>query len=262
MESWKLDVGLLNDIIDICGRPVRDTMETAGIKYSTWRTWLEVESGKEARRTPQKGGIPVVALLAVCNALCVPVSRMFCRHEEPGKSRRREELVCKKDRFVPCRFDREAFKRAFGRRSEGGKSVGKMLDELGYTFQAYMNWLEEDSTLRVAQLLRFCEMYGYDFFSFVVDDNTEGVSQAEGTAVCKVVGTEEDRLRKDNEVLRKRNRKLSGELKESRVEAERISKELSDLKVRNMELEYELKRLKQRLESVEVGFHGQNTKEC
>ena len=249
MGSWKLDVGLLSNIIDICGRPVRDTMEVAGVKYTSWKTWLEVESGSTAKRTPEKGGIPVVALLSVCNALCVPVRKLFCKQGEPERSMHRQELVAPKNHFTPCRFDREAFKKTFGLRSEGGMSVGKMLGELGYTFSAYANWLEEDSTLRVAQLLRFCDMYGYDLFSFLIDSNTDCLNRQEKVVSCPVLETEEDKVRKENASLRKRNRKLVGELKEARMEAERLSGEVSGLKVKNMELEYEMKRLKQHIEA-------------
>lgn len=256
MEKWKLNVELLKDIFDVCGRPVKRTLEGLEIKYSTWMTWMSVETGKDGERTPEQGGITVVALLAVCNGLCIPVRKLFYKEGEAAVIPLRQELECQKSRFISSRFDRETFQAAFGIRSKAGKSIEKMLKELQYSFKSYSNWLAEDSSLRVAQLLRFCELYEYDLFSFLVDGNVIAVKKPKEEPSVMTDEEEKEKMQKDIASLRERNSKLSRQLKEKSREVEKLTSEVFNLKVRNNELESEVARLKQYIDSIELGSHG------
>lgn len=256
MEKWKLNVELLKDIFDVCGRPVKRTLEGLEIKYSTWMTWMSVETGKDGERTSEQGGITVVALLAVCNGLCIPVRKLFYKEGEAAVIPLRQELECQKSRFISSRFDRETFQAAFGIRSKAGKSIEKMLKELQYSFKSYSNWLAEDSSLRVAQLLRFCELYEYDLFSFLVDGNVIAVKKPKEEPSVMTDEEEKEKMQKDIASLRERNSKLSRQIKEKSREVEKLTSEVFNLKVRNNELESEVARFKQHIGSIEFGSHG------
>lgn len=247
---------LLKVIFDLCGCSTTRVLEGQGISHTSWWTWISVEAGNNVDRTPERGGIPVVALLAICNSLYIPVKKLFRREGEPVIIPLREELVCQKKRFVSSCFDRRAYQAAFGLRSKVRKPIGAMMKELGYSRRTYDNWMEEDSSLRVAQLLRFCDVFGYDLFSFLVDENTIPVRKPKEEPGVLSEEDEKDHLQRQNAVLQTRNIRLSAQLKDSRKEVENLSKEVTDLKVKNYELEYEVKRLKQHIQLEKNGFTG------
>ena len=83
METkWRINVNLLKNIFEVARRPKLASLKAANIKPSTWNGWIAAEAGEPNAYTKEAGGIPVRALIAICNVLGIPVSRMFVREGE------------------------------------------------------------------------------------------------------------------------------------------------------------------------------------
>lgn len=251
METkWRLNVNLLKNIFEVARRPKLASLEAANIKPSTWNGWVAAEAEEPGAYTREAGGIPVRALIAICNVLGIPVSRMFVREGEDEVIPLREELVVKRSSFVLNTFDLETFRKAFGKRSHAGKSIENMMKELGYSFTMYTAWVGGAGNLRMSQMLHFCGTFGYDLFSFVVDGNVAPVFEepAEG------VKDDMDDLVSKCEKLELKNNSLSRKNATLKAERDAISKECEELKVQKLELEYEVRRLKEYIKQMESGF--------
>ena len=255
MKKWNLNVDLLRDIFDVCGKGMIATLEKAGIAVSTWRDWMEAESKGAGRK--KSGGITVLSLVRLCNVLSVPVMRLFYEDGEGVPMPSRQELVEPSYRFVPARFDLKHFHESFGKRSEAGKTVVKMLEELGYSTIVHARWLREDSTLRVVQLLHVCNTYGYDLSSYFIGGNPSvgtGTGSRDGKSLSleerlSRVLKEKDLLESELDAVHRENVLLRGELKKAKEDVSRLSVEKS-------ELAYEVVRLKQYIKRIEGGFTG------
>ena len=127
-----------------------------------------------------------------------------------------------------------------------------MMKELGYSFTVYTAWIRGAGNLRVSQILHFCDTFGYDLFSFIVDGNIipeyenadEGPQEELEDLISKC-----KRLESKNECLSNQNIILE-------TERDALSKECEELKVQKSELIYEIRRLKDYIEHMEKGFPG------
>lgn len=253
METkWRLNVNLLKNIFKVARRPKMASLKAANIKPSTWRGWVSAEAEEPGAYTREAGGIPVRALITICNVLGIPVSRMFVREGEEEVIPLREELVVKRSSFVLNTFDLETFRKAFGKRSHAGMSIENMMKELGYSFVMYMAWSGGAGNLRMSQMLHFCETFGYDLFSFVVDGNVAPVFEEpieESQDDMDGLASKCKKLESKNKSLSKKNTALTAEL-------DAIYKECEELKVQKSELIYEVRRLKEYIKQMENGFPG------
>lgn len=253
METkWRLNVNLLKNIFKITRRPKLATLYAVGIKPSTWNGWLAAEAEEMTAYSKMEGGIPVRALIVVCNALCIPISKMFVEDGKDAGIVYRDELVVKRNSFIQNEFDIETFRKSFGKRSSVKMTVADMMKKMGYTFTVYTAWINGAGNLRTEQLLNFCEIFGYNLFSFIVDKN-----------VCPIyienvnVSQEgiEDLLFKC-ERLEKKNESLSRWYSKLKSEHETLKKQCEELKVQKSELIYEVRRLKEYIKQMENGFPG------
>lgn len=253
METkWRLNVNLLKNIFKVARRPKLESLKAANIKPSTWNGWVSAEAEEPGAYTKETGGIPVRALIAICNVLRIPVSRMFVKEGEDEVIPLREELVVKRSSFELNTFDMDVFRKSFGKRSQAKMSIENMMKELGYSFTMYTAWVGSAGSLRLSLMLHFCETFGYDLFSFVVDGNVAPVFEEPAeepqddmddlAAKCK-------KLESKNKSLSKKNTALTAEL-------DAIYKECEDLKVQKSELIYEVRRLKECIKQIENGFPG------
>ena len=253
METkWRLNVNLLKNIFEVARRPKLASLKAANIKPSTWNGWIAAEAGEPNAYTKEAGGIPVRALIAICNVLGIPVSRMFVREGEDEVIPLREELVVKRSSFVLNTFNMDAFRKAFGKRSHAGMSIENMMKELGYSFTMYTAWVGGAGNLRMSQMLHFCETFDYDLFSFVVDGNVAPVFEEpveEPQDDMNDLASKCKELESKNKSLSKKNTALTAEL-------DAISKECEELKVQKSELIYEVRRLKEYIKQMENGFPG------
>ena len=253
METkWRLNVNLLKNIFEVARRPKLASLKAANIKPSTWNGWMDAEAEEPGAYTREAGGIPVRALIAICNALGIPVSRMFVREGEDEVIPLREELVVKRSSFVLNTFDMDAFRKAFGKRSHVGMSIENMMKQLGYSFTMYTAWVGGAGNLRMSQLLRFCEMFDYDLFSFVVDGNVAPVFEEpteEPQDDMEDLASKCKKLESKNKSLSKKNDALE-------AERDALSKQCEELKVQKSELIYEVRKLKEYIKQMENGFPG------
>lgn len=250
--KWRLNVNLLKNIFEVCRRPKLASLDAAGIKPSTWNGWIAAEAEEPGAYSKEEGGIPVKFLIAICNELNVPVSKMFVREGEEEVIPLRGELVVKRTSFVQNEFGMKAFRESFGIHSKAKKSIENMMKTMGYSFSKFTSWTKSFENLRVLQLQRFCETFEYELFSFIVDNNVNPeFEQPEETPQesVEVLVSRCESLELKNKVLSRKNAAL-------KAERDAFSKECEELKVQKSELVYEVRRLKDYIKQMENGFPG------
>lgn len=252
MERIRLNINLMEQLFEVAAAPVLETLSEAGIAQSTLWGWIDAEKSGNGKRMRQ-GGFPVLALINLCNAMRIPVRKLFVEEEDVDVIPLRSELVSLRSQFIPCRFDMDAFRKGFGIRSGAKMSVTSMLDRLGVSYTVYVAWIADAKNLRVQSLLDICNEFGYDFFQFVVDEN--GASLEKDNVYPKENGLTEAIESKERSLLRE-IKSMEKDLKETLKQKEELAKENAALKIERSELMYEVKRLKDQLNLLVEGNIG------
>lgn len=251
METkWRLNVNLLKRIFELSNRPKLVSLDAVGIKPSTWNGWVAAEAEEITAYSKMTGGIPIRALIAVCNELCVPISKMFVKDGEEERIIYRDELVVRRNSFIQNKFDMEVFRSSFGKRSPVRMTVESMMKKMGYTFTVYTAWINGAGNLRTEQLLNFCETFGYDLFSFIVDKNVSPIYEEN---IKEPQDRKEDLISKCRD-LEQKNKNLSKWYATLKSKHEDLKKECEELKVQKSELVYETNRLKEYIKRIENFF--------
>lgn len=255
MERIRLNINLMEQLFEVAAAPVLETLSEAGIAQSTLWGWIDAEKTGNGKRMRQ-GGIPVLALINLCNAMRIPVRKLFVEEGDVDVIPLRSELVSLRSQFIPCHFDMEAFRKGFGIRSGAKMSVTSMLDRLGVSYTVYVAWIADAKNLRVQSLLDICNEFGYDFFQFVVDEN--GASLEKDNVCPKENGLTEaiESKERENASLLREIKSMEKDLKETLKQKEELAEENAALKIERSELVYEVKRLKEHLNLLLEGNIG------
>ena len=255
MERIRLNINLMEQLFEVAAAPVLETLSEAGIAQSTLWGWIDAEKSGNGKRMRQ-GGFPVLALINLCNAMRIPVRKIFIEEGAEGKISLRSDLVSTRSQHIPCHFDMSEFRKSFGIRSGAKMSVTSMLDRLGVSYTVYVAWIADAKNLRVQSLLDICNEFGYDFFQFVVDEN--GVSLEKDNVCPKENGLTEaiESKGRENASLLREIKSMEKELKEVLKQKEELVKENAALKIERSELVYEVKLLKDQLNLLVEGNIG------
>ena len=103
-----------------------------------------------------------------------------------------------------------------------------MIEMMGITWPTYARWFEEERTLRVKHVLKFCRLFGYELFDYIIDPNrpldaTEVAEVVKDTSEEELLRSENKRLKQELEALRKKHRELKASY---RVLSEDLVKEV------------------------------------
>lgn len=255
MERIRLNINLMEKLFKVTAFPVLETLSEAGIAQSTLCGWIDAEKSGNGKRIRQ-GGFPVLVLINLCNAMRIPVRKIFIEEGTEGKIPLRSDLVSMRSQYIPCHFDMSEFRKSFGIRSGAKMSVTSMLDRLGVSYTVYVAWIADAKNLRVQSLLDICNEFGYDFFQFVVDEN--GASLEKDNVCPKENGLTEaiESKERENASLLREIKSMEKDLKETLKQKEELAKENAALKIERSELVYEVKRLKDQLNLLVEGNIG------
>ena len=231
-SNYVLNVWLVREMFDLSRQTKKSVLQSAGIANTSWNDWIKTENA---------GDIPIRSLVEVCNVLRIPMRHLFRPEEGEYIVSSVKETFYPADRFKECRFDSVAFRKAFGIRSPYHKDIETMIGMMGITWPTYARWFEEERTLRVKHMLKFCRLFGYDLFDYVIDPNqpmdaSEVADAPKESSVEESLRSENKQLKQELEALRKKYRELKANY---RVLSEDLVKE-----VRKGEL------LRQRLEDM------------
>lgn len=251
-NKLRLNIKLLSKIFKVLNLPQMATLKSIGIPNSTWKGWMSKElSGNEEEM--KTGGIPILALVNLCNSINVPINRLFLKEGEIDYIPLSGELVTLRSQYIPCRFDLESFKEGFGIHSDVKMSVTSMLDKLGVSYTVYDAWITDGKNLRVQSLLDICNKFDYELTRFIVDKNVkeETKENIELHSDNVVKSREEiiEVLYQNKQILNKLNKLQIGLMKDEDIKL--IKEENEQLRIEKMELIYEIRRLKDRLQILE-----------
>ena len=255
MERIRLNTLLMEQLFEAAAVPMLETLADAGIAQSTLWGWIDAEKSGVGKRMRQ-GGLPVLALINLCNAMRVPVRKLFVEEGEKDTVPSRSDLVSPRSQYIPCRFDMGVFRKSFGVRSEAKMTVTSMLEKLGVSYTVYVAWIADAKNLRVQSLLDICNQFGYDFFQFVTDKNGIVPDEEESVFDKEQAPVEAEALKKENARLLREIKSMEKELKETLKENEDLTKSNAELRIEKSELVYEVRRLKDQLCSLSEGRFG------
>ena len=151
MERIRLNTLLMEQLFEAAAVPMLETLAEAGIAQSTLWGWIDAEKSGVGKRMRQ-GGLPVLALINLCNAMRVPVRKLFVEEGEKDTVPSRSDLVSPRSQYIPCRFDMGVFRKSFGVRSEAKMTVTSMLEKLGVSYTVYVAWIADAKNLELEQV--------------------------------------------------------------------------------------------------------------
>ena len=252
MKRVCLNMNLMERLFEVAAVPVLETLSAAGIAQSSLWGWMDSEKSGDWKRMRQ-GGIPVLALIDLCNAMRIPVRKLFIEEGQEETVPLRAELVLPRSKHIPCSFNMDAFRKSFGIRSEARMSVTSMLEKLGVSYTVYVAWIADAKNLRVQSLLDVCNEFGYDFFRFMVDENSSALEESELKETGTGAEQEAETLKKENAVILREMESMGDELEKISKEKDALEKENALLKIQASELAHEIHLLKGRLQLLEEG---------
>ena len=218
-SNYVLNVWLVREMFDLSRQTKKSVLKCADIANTSWNDWVKTENA---------GDIPVRSLVEVCNVLRIPMRHLFRLEEGEYIVPPVNEIFYPTERFKQCRFDSVSFRKAFGIRSPYRKDIETMIEMMGITWPTYARWFEEERTLRVKHVLKFCRLFGYELFDYIIDPNqpldaTEVAEVAKDTSEEDLLRSENKRLKQELEALRKKHRELKASY---RVLSEDLVKEV------------------------------------
>ena len=252
-NKFRLNKKLLSNFFEVLNLSQMSTLKSIGIPNSTWKGWIDKElSGN--KKEMKTGGIPILALIKLCNSVNVPIIRLFVKEGETELIPLSGDLVSLKSQYIPCRFNMESFKKAFGIHSDAKMTVTSMLEKLGVSYAVYVAWIADAKNLRVQSLLDFCNIFGYELTSFIVDGNFKEEIKENVMLHSDNFNSRDgiiEVLHQNMQILDELKILKNGLMNDEKINL--IKEENEKLRIEKLELIYEIRRLKDRLQILENG---------
>lgn len=188
----RLNARLVSSLNSVLFKSAAELMDAAGIASTTWYKVMK-----------EPNSITVQQLLAISNALKIPVRRFFSSGSSDIVGRHDDYVV---DNYLPCSYDADSL-RAFV--ESNNRVTWQMATEATRTTPSHLrNSMLLETRLPVPRFLTACEAFGIDPFSILIDPNA--TSSKGRKSDIGALGVEMAALRADLASIRAEVEKING----------------------------------------------------
>ena len=192
MNKIRLNARLVSSLNSVLFKSAAELMDAAGIASTTWYKVMK-----------EPNSITVQQLLAISNALKIPVRRFFSSGSSDIVGRHDDYVV---DNCLPCSYDADSL-RAFV--ESNNRVTWQMAAEATRTTPSHLrNSMLLETRLPVPRFLTACEAFGIDPFSILIDPNA--TSSKGRKPDIGALGVEMAALRADLASIRAEVEKING----------------------------------------------------
>lgn len=193
MNKIRLNARLVSSLNTVLFKTAAELMEAAGIASTTWYKVMK-----------EPNAITVQQLLAISNALKIPVRRFFSSGSSDIVGHHDDYVV---DNCLPCSYDADSL-RAFV--ESNNRVTWQMAAEATCTTPSHLrNSMLLETRLPVPRFLTACEAFGIDPFSILIDPNPQTSSKGRKPDIG-AFGVEMAALRADLASIRAEVEKING----------------------------------------------------
>lgn len=192
----RLNARLVSSLNSVLFKSAAELMDAAGIASTTWYKVMK-----------EPNSITVQQLLAISNALKIPVRRFFSSGSSDIVGHHDDYVV---DNCLPCSYDADSL-RAFV--ESNNRVTWQMAAEATRTTPSHLrNSMLLETRLPVPRFLTACEAFGIDPFSILIDPNA--TSSKGRKPDIGALGVEMAALRADLASIRAEVEKINGTVAE------------------------------------------------
>ena len=155
MDNIRLNTRLLTSLSSVLFMPASDIISASGIRNSTWYNMMA-----------KPEGITIQQLLAIANALHIPVRRFFAEGRETVIGRKEDYI---EEPYQECRYDEDAL-RTFVTSRPAATWKGAA-DAIGMSYQRLKDSLTAVTRTPVVRFVDVCRFFGIDPFDILIDPN-------------------------------------------------------------------------------------------